>query len=177
LQSIGSWTWGRNPQRKAASRSSECLRKHPFGETDSNPPGRGYRPLFQRGHIAHAKLESAVVNRQPDEDYLCAMRNRAQRCLIVMLTHSSGMENEMVSAGIKAAQTRKRRAAARKAATTRKRRNAGRKAATTRKLRAAGRKAAVTRKRRAAGRKAAATKKANVAPDVITTEVPIAPFG
>lgn len=53
-----------------------------------------------------------------------------------------------LTAGKKAARTRKRRAAARKAALTRKRR-------------AAARKAAVTRKRRAAATKAAATRRAN----------------
>jgi hypothetical protein len=47
----------------------------------------------------------------------------------------------MVSAGKKAAATRKRRAAGKKAATTRKRRAAGLKAATTRKRRLAGQKA------------------------------------
>ena len=52
-----------------------------------------------------------------------------------------------MSAGQKAALTRRRRAAGRKAALTRRRRAAGRKAARTRKRRAAGAKAAATRKR------------------------------
>ena len=54
-----------------------------------------------------------------------------------------------MSAGKKAALTRRRRAAGRKAAVTRRRRAAGRKAARTRKRRAAGAKAAATRKRNA----------------------------
>lgn len=59
----------------------------------------------------------------------------------------------MLTAGQKAAVTRKRRAAARKAAATRqqivaKRKAAGQKAVTTRKHRAAGQKAAATRRRR-----------------------------
>lgn len=73
----------------------------------------------------------------------------------------SSKEGHMaMSAGKKAAETRRRRAAGRKAALTRRRRAAGRKAALTRKRRAAGAKAAKTRKRRAAARKAVATKRA-----------------
>ena len=55
-----------------------------------------------------------------------------------------------LTAGQKAARTRKHRAAGKKAALTRKRRAAGKKAAQTRKRRAAGRKAAATRKTRKA---------------------------
>jgi hypothetical protein len=64
-----------------------------------------------------------------------------------------------MTAGQKAARTRKRRAAGAKAARTRKLRAAGRKAAQTRKRKTAGKKAALTRTRRAAGRKAAQTRK------------------
>lgn len=57
-----------------------------------------------------------------------------------------------LTAGQKAARTRKRRAAAAKAVKTRRRRAAGKKAAQTRKRRAAGRKAAATRKARRSSR-------------------------
>lgn len=66
-----------------------------------------------------------------------------------------------LTAGEKAARTKRRKAAGAKAAATRKHRAAGKKAALTRKRRAAGKKAAATRKRRAAARKAAATKQAD----------------
>lgn len=66
-----------------------------------------------------------------------------------------------LTAGKKAARTKKRKAAGAKAAATRKHRAAGKKAAQTRKRRAAGKKAAVSRKRRAAAGKAAATRRAN----------------
>ena len=53
---------------------------------------------------------------------------------------------------LKAATTRKRKAAGQRAATTRKRRDAGRKAATTRRRRSSARKAAATRMARTNGR-------------------------
>jgi hypothetical protein len=55
--------------------------------------------------------------------------------------------DEQLTAGQKAARTRKRRQAGKKAALTKKRREAGRKAALTKKRREAGRKAAETRRK------------------------------
>ncbi len=66
-----------------------------------------------------------------------------------------------LTAGKKAARTKKHKAAGAKDAATRKHRAAGKKAAQTRKRRAAGKKAAASRKRRAAAGKAAATRRAN----------------